>query len=129
MTDGVASESLPLVGTTWRLSWIAAGEVVSSVLADTEITASLDEEGSTIAGSAGCNRYTGTFTTGGDGSLVLSPLATTRMLCPDDVMAQESAFLRAMEHVATFEVDGTQLRLLDPAGSVLLVFAGEARSE
>jgi heat shock protein HslJ len=122
----VTPEKLPLTGTTWRVTSIADGEAVSSVLTGSEVTASFDESGSTIAGTAGCNRYSGTYTEGGGGMLSFSALAATKMMCAEDVMAQESAFLAAMGQVARFEIDGTQLRLLDSGGAMLLAFDGEA---
>lgn len=119
----VPLEPLPLVGTAWTLTTIASGDAVSSTIAGIETTAGLTADGS-IDGSAGCNRYSGTYTGGGGGMLTFSPLATTKMMCAEDVMAQEAAFLQAMEQVAAFEIEGSQLRLLDSGGAMLLGFDG-----
>ncbi len=119
-----APEALPLTGTPWRLTSIADGAAVSSVMAGSEVTAMFDANGSSVAGSAGCNTYNGTYTEGGGGMLSFSALATTKMMCAQDVMAQESAFLSAMEQVAGYAIDGTQLQLLDKAGAMLLGFDG-----
>jgi heat shock protein HslJ len=116
-------EPLPLVGTAWALTTMASGDAVSSTIAGTEATAELTADGS-IAGSAGCNNYTGTYTEGEGGTLSFSALATTKMMCAEDVMAQETAFLAAMEQVAAFEIEGTQLSLLDGSGALLLGFDG-----
>jgi heat shock protein HslJ len=113
-------ESLPLVGTPWKLTTIAQGGAVSSVVADTQVTLALHQADSTVAGSAGCNNYSGTYTEGEGGALSFSALATTRMMCAEDVMAQETAFLTAMEQVASYQIEGTQLRLLDDGGAMLL---------
>ncbi len=118
--------ALPLTGTTWTLTSIAAGDAVSSALAGTPVTAVFDADGLTIAGTAGCNRYSGTYTQGETGLLTFSPLATTKMMCAEDVMVQESAFLMAMEKVEAFQIDGKQLQLLDGAGAMLLGFDGAA---
>ena len=117
-------EALPLAGTPWKLTTIAGGQAVSSVVANTEVTMELQQSDSSVSGSAGCNRYSGTYTDGGGGALSFSPLATTRMACADDVMAQEATFLAAMQQVATFSIDETQLQLFDGSGALLLVFAG-----
>ena len=119
-----APEPLPLTGTAWDLTSIADGDAVSSVLGGTEVTATFDTSGSTIAGSAGCNTYSGTYAVGEDGAMSFSALATTRMMCAEDVMAQETAFLAAIEQVASYEIEGTQLRLLDDSGAMLLGFDG-----
>jgi heat shock protein HslJ len=110
------------VGTTWTLTTIASGDAVSTVLNGTEVTAEFTADGS-VSGSAGCNRYSGSYTWTGD-QLSFSALASTKMACADDVMAQESAFLASMEQVAGYVIDGTQLQLLDKAGAMLLGFDG-----
>jgi heat shock protein HslJ len=117
-------EPLPLVGTAWRLTSIASGTAVSSTVAGSEITAGFDADG-TASGSAGCNRYHATYTTS-DGSLSFGPFATTKMMCPDDVMTQEQAFLTAMGEVAGYSIDGSTLTLVDGAGAMLLDFEGTA---
>ena len=116
--------ALPLVGTTWTLTTIASGDAVSSVLASTDVTVDFTADG-TVSGSAGCNRYSGSYTWAGD-QLSFSPLASTKMACADDVMAQEGAFLASMQEVATFAIEGTQLTLSDGSGALLLGFDGIA---
>jgi heat shock protein HslJ len=119
----VPPEPLPLTGTAWRLTTIATGtDAVSSTIAGTEITMTIDEDG-TVSGSAGCNSYTGTAIVEGD-RVSFGPLATTKKACEPDVNAQEQAFLTAMGEVRTASIDGTQLELLDPSGSMLLAFDG-----
>jgi len=119
-----APEALPLTGTVWSLTSIAEGDAVSSVLADSKTTATFDASGSTVAGSAGCNTYNGSYTEGGNGALSFSALASTKMMCADDVMAQETAFLAAMGTVASYQIEGAQLQLLDDSGAMLLGFDG-----
>ena len=116
--------ALPLVGTTWTLTTIASGDAVSSVLIGTEVTAELTADG-TVAGSAGCNRYSGTYRWTGD-QLAFYSLASTKMACADDVMAQEGAFLASMGQVATFAIEGEQLTVSDGSGALLLGFDGTA---
>ncbi len=120
----VPPEPLPLVGTTWTLTTIASGDAVSSTIAGTEVTAVFDDTESSVSGSAGCNRYAGTYANGG-GTLAFSALAITKMMCAEDVMAQESGFLASMEQVAASAIEGTQLSLFDSAGALLLAFDGQ----
>jgi heat shock protein HslJ len=117
-------EALPLVGTTWRLTTFAVGDVVSSVIGDTKITATFSAD-HTVAGSAGCNRFSGTYTSTGN-TLSFSPLVTTKMGCAGDVMAQESAFVDAMGSVASFSIQGARLLLLDVDSALLLSFEGSS---
>jgi heat shock protein HslJ len=118
----VSPEPLPLVGTTWTLTSIAAGDAVMSVVSGTEITAvfAADE---TLSGSAGCNSFSGTYTLAGD-RLSFSPLATTKMACAGYVMTQERVFLDSMSEVASFTIEGAQLTVLDRSGAMLLGFEG-----
>lgn len=115
-------EPLPLVGTTWTLSSIAAGDAVMSVVSGTEVTAVFAAE-ETVSGSAGCNSFSGTYTSAGD-RLSFSPLATTKMACAGYVMAQERVFLDAMSAVSSLTIDGAQLTLQDRSGAMLLGFDG-----
>ncbi len=121
-TRAVSPEPLPLAGTTWTLSSISSGDVVTSVISGTEITVVFSTD-STVGGSAGCNGFSGRYTTAGD-SLSFSPLATTRMACKKYVMAQEHVFLDAMSRVRSYAIDGGQLTLFDASGASLLGFDG-----
>lgn len=122
--EEVPPVALPLVGTAWTLTTIASGDAVSSVLNGTEVTAVFTADG-TVSGSAGCNRYSGSYTWSGD-QLSFSALASTKMACADDVMAQESAFLASMQDVASFAIEGGQLTVSDASGTLLLGFDGTA---
>jgi heat shock protein HslJ len=114
-------EAMPLEGTEWVLDTVAAGDAVSSALAGTEVTLTL--EGGAASGTAGCNRFSGGYTLDG-GSLSFGPLATTKMACPDDVMDQEQAVLAALEGVAGWAVEGDRLSLADADGGLLLGYTG-----
>jgi heat shock protein HslJ len=65
--EEVPPVALPLVATTWTLTTIASGDAVSTVLNGTVVTAELTADG-TVSGSAGCNRYSGSYTWTGDSS-------------------------------------------------------------
>lgn len=71
-----------------------------------------------VFGFAGCNRFTGTFTQH-DHDLVISPLATTRMACPPEIMKKEQEFLDLLTRVRGAHVDHTLLMLLDAGGADL----------
>lgn len=118
----VPPEPLPLVGTTWTLTSISSGDAVSSVVSGTEVTVMLAAD-ETVCGSAGCNRFSGTYTQAGD-RLAFSPLAATKMACAGYVMAQERVYLDAMSEVASYAIDGEQLTVSDGSGAMLLGFDG-----
>ena len=78
---------------------------LSAPLPGTELTAVFRL--TKVAGSSGCNTYQGPYTTNGIVAAI-GPLATTRMACAEDVMAQETAFLAASRASARIETPGYQ---------------------
>jgi heat shock protein HslJ len=119
------AETLSLEGTLWQLTGYNDGRGVTSLLLDTEITASFD--GETVAGTAGCNRYTAAYTLEGD-AISVGPAASTRMACsdPEGVMEQESAYLAALSEVASYELGRDRLTLYSGDGQLLAMFAAAA---
>lgn len=115
-----AAEDLALEGTPWVLTTFVKGEVASSLLADTTITVSF--EGGTVNGTSGCNQYSGPYTLEGM-VLKVGPLAATKIACPNDILEQESTFLTSMEAASSFAIEGTQLTIMYPEGT--LIFSSE----
>lgn len=70
-------------------------------------------------GSAGCNRLTASFTADDAGSLKLSYLGSTRMMCPD--MQQEDAVLSTLPMVSRFSFSGDTLTLSDQSSAKLII--------
>lgn len=115
--------SARLAGTAWQVTGYNNGrQAVVSVLNGTELTMEFPADGR-VAGSAGCNRYTGTFKQDG-GTLSFGPAAATRRMCvePEGILEQEQRFLKALETVATArqEADRLELRTADGAMAVTL---------
>ena len=77
-------------------------------------------EDGTIAGSTGCNNYTGAYETDG-GSMTIGPLAATRMACAEPLMEQEFAYFILMEQVDSYKVSGNDLTLSN-GGTVLIKY-------
>jgi len=116
---------MPLVNITWNLDLYrqSSGSNVP-VIQTTNVTALFGSDGS-ISGSAGCNSYTGSYTTSGSNGISIGPLATTRMYCGDPgVMDQETAYLALLSTVSSYEVteDG-MLNLMNSTGTPVLVFS------
>jgi heat shock protein HslJ len=98
----------------WRLMSLNENPVVEG----THISLTFGDE--QVSGSAGCNSYGGTFDSGGEG-IEIANLTMTLMACTDaGVMAQESAYLAALQAVETFKVEDELLVLSGP--EVELVF-------
>ena len=112
-----ASPSGSLVGTQWKLSSLNTADVTSASAA---ITIHFDPSGQ-VGGSAGCNSYGGSFKANSDGTISFSQIVSTLMACTDEtVMANEMAFLQALNGVNHYLVQGNVLTL--SAGDQELVF-------
>ncbi len=74
-----------------------------------------------LAGSTGCNRYTGPYSVEGE-TLELGAVASTRMACVPPADAVEREFLAALERVARWRSDLDGLVLLDDGDTELLRF-------
>jgi len=117
-----ALKPAPLVGPLWQLSSFIDNETARSVLANTEITATFDEEGK-LGGSSGCNSYSTTYEVPGDRMSIPGPIASTMMMCPaPGVMEQEGEYLAALELVSSYAVEAQQLTLYNPQGQAILTF-------
>lgn len=111
-------------GTSWTATAYNNGkQAVVGVLTGSEITAEFGADG-TLSGTAGCNRYTASYSVDGE-SLQISPPASTRMMCasPEGVMEQEAAYLAAIEKAASYELRGNSLTIRDADGSILAQYS------
>lgn len=108
----------PLENTSWRLTVLERRAVDPSI---TPALLVLRPARRRIVGSTGCNRLDGRYRLEGD-RLALSPrIRAVRRACPDG-MAQEEAFLRALDAVAGWHIAGDSLRLLDRNSLAVAVF-------
>lgn len=110
---GSGATTVDMTGTWTLVSGTNADGPIMPV-ADTPVT--LDVTANTsVAGSSGCNRYTGEVTVDGP-SVTFGPLASTRMACATDVMAVEDAYLAALGDVDSGSREGTDLVLTGKSG-------------
>jgi heat shock protein HslJ len=91
-----------------------------------ELTA--DFAGDRIAGSGGCNRFSGGYTTQGNQQLSIGPLASTFKACAEPIMTMETKYLTALQGAQRYEVnqDGLQIFYQTPQGSGVLRFTARA---
>jgi heat shock protein HslJ len=106
-----------LTGKVWVVTALSGKPPVPT----TAITAHFNADGS-LSESAGCNVYNGKYTVSGDQIKISAPLATTMKACPDPVMAQESAYLKALGDAKTYKLQGDQLSLIDGNNTELVVY-------
>ena len=91
-----------LAGTSWTFVSIAGVPVAP------DRPTSLAFESDRLSGSAGCNRFSGSYSVA-DGTLTAEPLMATEMACPGAGMTQENAFFALMQGPVrlSFPSDGT----------------------
>lgn len=90
LTEGtLATEQDDEPGFAWRL--LSVGD--ARALGQGEIVFTPD---GSVFGSTGCNRFNGSILAERDKINFHGPLATTRMVCPGDLEAQEGAILKAL---------------------------------
>ena len=112
-----APQDVPTVHGMWHLTHMAEGSgPLEPVNEQVAVTLSNDE--GRIAGSAGCNRYFAA------GSFDEPPTmyATTMMMCPEEVMAVERAYLAALTSCTRLVEDQGALRGEADDGTTLLVW-------
>jgi heat shock protein HslJ len=110
---------------SWTVTSLNTGDALTSPIPGTELTATFAADG-TLAGSAGCNGYSATYTTA-DGGITISPPASTQKLCaePEGVSEQETAYLTVLPEAARFQLGEHGLELLRADGTFVATY--EAR--
>ena len=111
-----------LTGKVWALTELMGKPLV----AGTGISAEFNADGM-VSGSAGCNRYSGTYTVSGSNITFSSPMASTMMMCDQAIMDQESAYLIALGEAKAFAVNGDQLTLTGEDGTQLAVYKAQSQ--
>jgi heat shock protein HslJ len=101
--SGCGGEPASLLRGSWRITAIDGKPAV----AESEPSVSFEADGK-INGKASCNRFFGGYSLTGEG-LTAGPLASTKMLCEDALMAQEGAIMDILEGLSGFAAadDGT----------------------
>lgn len=128
--NGLSSEASTSLSITTRLDtpvvWILNTYANQPVLPGTGIT--LQFQGGQVAGFAGCNSYSGSYTAtpNPDGTYTV---ATTGLIsggaaCPVEIMNQESAYLALLSSVTTAQLEGNILTLKGPNGDLVFHQAG-----
>ena len=117
-----AQQGGELTGKVWAVTELTGKPLV----ADTGISAEFTADGK-VSGSAGCNRYSGTYTISGSNITFSSPMASTMMMCDQAIMDQESAYLKVLGEAKTYAVNGDQLTLTGGDGTQLAVYKAQSQ--
>lgn len=118
----------PLLGTRWVLGGYGPATAPRAVPAGVEVTALFTRDADAVVGkvtgTAGCNRYHGSFNVSGH-KIHVGRAAATRMFCaaPGGVMDLEAAFLSALEGAKRYHLAGETLRIFYDGGESVLTFS------
>lgn len=107
---GSQKKDLPLEGTTWKLSKM---ETIPAKAIDAEadfFTLQFNAADTLVSGRTNCNRFFGKYELKGK-TLEFENMGMTRMACPE--MEYEDAFVKMLDEVDRFEIDGQSLKLYD----------------
>ena len=105
-----------LDGTSWTLLELDDDQ---PALAGAEVTLSFRDVPPSVAGSGGCNSYTGSFSLDEVNPFVMAigPVAATQQACPDPVGSQETAYFAAVQGVSHWAYAYGRLALFYADGS------------
>ncbi|KYC45013.1 MAG: META domain protein [Candidatus Methanofastidiosum methylothiophilum] len=122
---GCASPNQPppnFEGTSWKLdTYLSNIEHVVSPITNTKV--SLEFKDGRISGSSGCNTFFAKYTVEGK-SMTFGLIGATKMNCTNPgVMEQEQTYLKRLESVKSYKLEGNKLSLIDNNGKTVLVFS------
>ncbi len=118
-SGSTADDSKALEGKSWKATEIAG---VKSVLSAKGNEATAKFAAGRVSGSATVNSYGGPYTTGPGNTIQIGTLMSTQMAGPPDAMAQEQAYMAALQKAAAFKVTADSLTLLDDKDKVLVKY-------
>lgn len=102
MTTACATTTPPsggggqIAGPEWKLEDLLGGGIIDR----SNVTLTLGPDGQ-ASGSAGCNRFFGSWSVKGS-TLTLGKMGSTMMACDPALMNQEGKFLRSLENASTY---------------------------
>jgi copper homeostasis protein (lipoprotein) len=115
-TCGARFSSVPLENTYWKLTRLGSKSITVTTK-QREPHFVLDSKSKRVAGSGGCNRFTGSYQQSGD-RLTFGKMSMTFMACPEE-MDTERDFIGVLEQVRSWRILGNHLELIDGSGTLL----------
>ncbi len=107
-----------LTSDSWQLVELGGGEKLAST-DDDSYTITFDAAENRLFGCGDCNRYFGTYKEVDTRVLEMSPMGSTRMMCPNQT--DEDKFFKMLSQVDSYTIDGDNL-MLQKGGEVIAVF-------
>jgi heat shock protein HslJ len=96
------AEQVPLEGTTWSLRFKFNDAELQPIIPETTVT--VESDGETLTGNAGCNDYSAPLIRE-DGSVKVGEITVTEEVCesPESIMEQEADYLEALQSATSVE--------------------------
>ena len=120
LIGGTAGTGGTLDGTRWVLTTIDIGGTATPVPQGVTIDATFAD--GRVAGSGGCNSYTGPYTLDGS-KITIGPLQSTLMSCIGPAGEIETLYFASLEAADSYTATAESLTIYDIPGTALLVFA------
>ncbi len=111
-----------LVGPVWKCTEYAENGSLASTVGTSQVVAEFAPDGM-LAGSGGVNQYSAPYTASGTKMTIGPEIASSEMAGPEELMAQEAAYLDAIAKTAAYRIEAYQLVLMDPKGTVLAKYS------
>jgi heat shock protein HslJ len=121
--SGTTVPDTTLAGTDWNLVKLGTNALPQGGQRAPHLLLNATQQ--RVSGSGGCNRLTGSYTLSGSDGIGLSQMAVTRMACATG-MELEQEFLKSLEQVKRWRIDGERLELLDATGTTLASFQSDS---
>jgi len=109
--NAIAINITTLEGTEWRLVELNGKAITKAAIPRQRISITFEGAEKKVYGSAGCNSYFGTYELKAENWISCSKIASTRMACSEEQMTIEQAFLKMLELVDNYTINGNQLTL------------------
>jgi heat shock protein HslJ len=119
-----SAQHLPLENVSWLLAAVDGQVVPDSITANALFipAGSPDAQAgeNTLSGSTGCNNFLGPYEIN-ENKLSAGPFGVTRMMCDENAMQVEQAFLSGLENANTYQVTLNQLMIKSSTGTLLFM--------
>lgn len=115
-------KSMMAKGKNWTLTRVTVNNKNANmdVKVNAPLTLQFDTTKKTYSGFAGCNNFSGTYTSSGSFKFDFGATASTKMACP--ALDLETEFFKAMNAVSTFGIKGDQLVFTSEDGFTELLY-------